>query len=130
MHRAILMILLAVGFGSANAGWIAAGKSANATLYVDPDSSRGTGNIVKMWNMWDYKSLQGTSSGKHYASTKTQSEYDCNERKYRFLTLVLYSGNMGGGETVHVTKTNFDSWRPVPSGSGVVILWQAACGKN
>lgn len=53
MHKAILMILLAVVSSSAVAEWVQFGGNETITIYVDPATIHKAGNMVKMWFLYD-----------------------------------------------------------------------------
>lgn len=101
MHKATLMMLLAVMSSSAVAEWVpvVGNETVGATAYADPATIRKTGNKVKMWDLLDYKTAQG-DAGMQYMSMKAQTEYDCKEEQSRPLYLSFHSENMGKGKVV------------------------------
>lgn len=127
MHKAILTLLLAVVSSSAAAAWTAVGSSDPSTLYADPATISKAGDMVKMWDLLDFKTAQ-VMEGFRYMSSKTLSEYDCREERARMLYFSWHSEHMGGGQIVN---TDFDpaKWEPVLPRSGVEKLWKLACGK-
>jgi len=80
MHKAILIMLLAVVSSSAMAEWVSLGESGDKTLtnYADPATIRKSGNRVKMWSLYDFKTVQV-----RFRSVRLQIEYDCKEEEYR-----------------------------------------------
>lgn len=59
MARLLLMILLVLSSGPTYAEW----KSVNAnnsgeTIYIDPDTVRRMGDMVEMWTLYDFKTVQ------------------------------------------------------------------------
>ena len=84
MHKAILMMILAVVSSSAMAEWDKLGATNVSTVYVEPTTIRKSVNKVKMWSLENFNSVQ-VVIGKKYLSTKTQDEYDCKEEQYRTL---------------------------------------------
>lgn len=127
MRKAILMILLTVVSNSAAADWILAGRNATTNLYTDPATVRKAGNTVKMWELIDFNAAQVSTEGRPYMSSKSQSEYDCKEKRTRVLYFTLHSEHMGRGETVF-TGSNPRYWIPVVPGSGSAGLREIACG--
>jgi hypothetical protein len=100
------------------------------SAYVDPATIRRKGDLVKMWQLADFKNVQTDNfSFAPYLSVKGQREYDCTEERHRTLTATWFSGNMG-----HGTIVEFDSdekkWQPVPPESVNQIMWRLACGKQ
>jgi hypothetical protein len=127
MHKAILMMLLAIVSSSATAvEWIEVDFDGNVTVYADLATIRKVGDRVKMWILIDYKTAQ---AGNPYMSIRGQSEFDCKRERMRSLFLSFYSSNMGRG---HVVDSDDDpaKWKRVTPGSIDDSLWQIACGKR
>ena len=133
MKYAVIMIpLLLLSSGPAYAEWMAVGgnEEAGVTVYADPGTICRKGNLVKVWHLNDFKTVQTDASASGpYLSLKGQREYDCAEERDRTLTATWFSGNMGHGSLVQ-----FDSdekkWQPVPPSSINQILWKLACAKK
>lgn len=127
MRKLILMILLAVVSSRAMAEWVMVGSSGgDMTTYVSPATIHKDGNIVKMWYMHDFKSVQ-ESAGDRFLSITFQGEYDCKEVKSRILSYTWYSGNKGGGN-VKLTETSPANWNSVFPGSTEETVFKYACG--
>ena len=116
MHKAILMMLLAVVSSSAMAEWvlIAEDKEEIFTIYADPATIRKTGNTVKMWSLDDHKMAQKPD----VISSRGLDEYDCEKKQRRPLFLAAYSGHMGKGETVLIHNERGD-WNPTSPSFGL-----------
>jgi len=128
MHKAILMILLAIVSSSAMAEWVVIGATNKSTVYADPTTIRKSGNKVKMWMLYDFYSVE-EAAGEKYLSHKGQSGYDCKEEQGKTLYFSRHSENMGGGDVVHVDNKPAKNWTPIPPGSVNEGLWKFACGK-
>ena len=128
MHKAILMILLAVVSSSAMAEWVEVAESEAGTFiaYTDPATIQKTDNIVHMLVLIDYKTAQ-TNASKPYMSKLGIRKYDCKEKQYQADIKTLYSNNMGGGK--HVGIIGSRPWLPVSQGNTTELLWKFACGK-
>ena len=112
----------------AYAEWMAIGSSESLggyTVYVDPDTIRRNGDLVKVWALTDYKTIQ-TVADLSFSSSKAQNEFDCADESQRELAVTWSSGNMGNGNGVW---TNFDeaTWIPVAPGSVGQGVWDFAC---
>ena len=57
MHKAILMMLLAVVSSSAMAEWTVVNENKEFIQYADLATIRKLGNKVKMWGLNDYKNV-------------------------------------------------------------------------
>jgi hypothetical protein len=101
---------------------------AGLTVYVDPVTIRRKGNLVTMWELYNYKTAR-TVGGDSFLSFKAQSEYDCAEERDRGLALTFFSDNMGRGKPF-LTNSDEDKWKPVQPGSVGQSLWKVACNKE
>ena len=130
MIRLLLFALLVLSGEPAYAEWmkIGDGDEAGKTVYVDPATIRRNSNLVKMWQFYDYKTVQ-TVGGVRFLSAKEQWEFDCVEERGRVLALKEFSGNMGSGTMVD-TNSQVGKWIPVMPGSIGHMVWTVACGKN
>ena len=133
MTRLILITLLVLSSGPAYAEWVAIGYSESLggyTVYVDLDTIRRKGDLVKMWYLLDFETIQ-TVAGDSFLSSKSQHEYDCTEERDRILALTMFSGNMGSGKVVY-SSSDKDKWEwaPVQPDSISQTLWKVACNKK
>ncbi len=129
MRKAILMMLLAVASSSAVAAWVKVGGNDTAAFFADPATIRRAGDTVKMWHLYDYKTVRAPEGIKPYISIRVQSEFDCKGERARLLSGSFHSGNMAGGEIVY-KGSDPGSWAPVPPHTTNETLWKFACGKR
>ena len=131
MRKTILMMLLAVVSSSAAAEWVGVvfNERVTVTVYADPATIRRSGDIVQMWDLFDFKAPQ-VAEGLKYMSRMSQQEYDCKEDRTRVLFLLIYAGNMGSGGLVKKGPTPSIEWEPNPPGSIRKGLWEFACEKR
>ena len=129
MKRLLLGLMLLVTATAASAEWIFADANDESIQYVDRATIRRNGNLVKMWDMVNYKTVQGGAVGYSYLSSKAQSEYDCKEERFRLLALNLFDGQMGSGKVV-ISDSTPGPWAPISPGSRGEIVWKIACGKK
>ncbi|HSF67147.1 MAG TPA: surface-adhesin E family protein [Nitrospiraceae bacterium] len=106
------------------------------TLYFDPDTIRREGNLVTLWQLIDYKWMQGNQGigplgyGPHrYFSTKTHKQFDCAKQRLRLLAFTEFSLHMGAGTPAN-GYVDSGNWLPVEPRSINQALWEIACGKN
>jgi len=130
MKRLIVITLLVLSSSPAYAEWVKVSDSdeAGMTVYVDPATIRRNSNLVKMWQFYDYKTVQ-TVAGIGFLTVKEQWEFDCAEGRRRVLALTEFSGNMGSGTVVY-TNSEVGKWQPVAPSSIGQLLWKFACGKK
>ncbi|MFI5222990.1 MAG: surface-adhesin E family protein [Nitrospirales bacterium] len=130
MIRLFLITLLLLSSGTAYAAWVKVsdGDEAGRTVYVDPATIRRNSNLVKMWQLYDYKTVQ-TVGGIRFLTAEEQWEFDCAEERGRVLGLKEFSGNMASG-TMVFTNSQVSKWLPVIPGTTGQTVWKIACGKD
>ena len=135
-----LITFLVLSSVPAYAEWVAVEKNylvpGLQTVYVDPDTIRREGDLVTMWQLIDFKWMQGNAGvgrlgfGPHrFLSTKTHKQFDCAETRLRLLAFTEFSGRMGTGIPAdgYVDKGN---WITVEPDSINQALWEVACSKE
>ena len=126
-----LTMPLVLSSGPASAEWV---KSASAeseggyTVWFDPDTIRRKGDLVKMWALYDFKTIR-TMEGISYLSYIVQREYDCTEERIRYLAFTFFTGNMGSGKVVPTTSDEQQKSEPVQPDSIGLTLLKVACAK-
>jgi hypothetical protein len=126
----VLITLLTMSSGAAYAGWVltSGDDEAGLTVFVDPDSIRRKGNLVKMWQLYDYKTVQ-TVAGDSLLSIKRYNEFDCTGVRTRMRAYTWFAGNMGTGKVVYST-TDEQQWEPVIPRSINHTLLKVACSQK
>jgi surface-adhesin protein E len=125
-----LITLLLLSSGPAYAEWVSIGASnqRERTVYTDPDTIRLKGDVVTMWSLNDYTTIQ-TMGSTSYLSSKVHTEYDCAEERIRTLASMFFSGNMGSGDVVYsISKEG--KWQLLEPGSLGQSEWEVACDKE
>ena len=131
MKRLLMGLMLLVTAGGASAEWTRVSDIDQFVQYVDIATIRRNGNLVKMWDLMDNKTVQTSpSTGKYYLSSKMQQEYDCKGEKVRILAFTNFSGKMGKGNVVYADGNVRAEWEPIEPGSIGETLWKIACGKK
>mgnify|MGYP001398869334 CR=1 FL=1 len=129
MTRLLLIILIFLSSGPAYAEWILIDNDKpGMTIYVNPDTITRKGDLVKMWELFDFETAEHVADTSHL-SFKMLSEYDCTEGRKRELAMKSFSGNMGRGKVVHSYSPE-GKWESVTPGSLDHVLWEFACGKG
>ncbi|MEP6959991.1 MAG: surface-adhesin E family protein [Nitrospirota bacterium] len=124
-----LITFLLLSTGPLYAEWelVSGDDSAKLTVYVDRETIRRQGNLVKMWQLYDYKTVQ-TVAGDSLLSIQRHNEYNCTELRTRMLAYTWFSSNMGRGRVVYKTADE-QQWEPVVPRSIDRSLWKVACSK-
>ena len=74
------------------------------TEYFEVDAVKKINDIIFIWSLMDYKKLQKNGN----LSTKYYSMYDCNEMRYKILSIIEYKTSMGKGRDFRYTKNITD----------------------
>jgi hypothetical protein len=129
----LLISPLILGSGCVYAEWIAVDKNylspGRQTVYIDPDSIHREGTLVTLWQLIDFKWMQGSARGPaRFMSTKTHKQFDCAGKRVRLLAFTEYSHSMGTGISVdgHIDSGH---WMSVEPDSVNYALWEVACAK-
>ena len=129
----LLITLLVLSSVPAHAEWVAIEKQYQSpgrqTVFVDPDTIRREGHLVTMWQLIDFKTMQGGRSPTRFSSTKIEKEFDCADKRLRVLALTDFWGNMGTGEAAGAAIDG-GHWIPVEPESLNHALWKVACNKQ
>ncbi len=129
MHKGVLMMLLAMISSSADAEWVSVSGDDTATAYAEPATIRREGDMVKMWDLLDFKTAQARPYGTPYMSQKTQQEFDCKEERVHAIHFLRYSENMAGGDEAD-SDADAGEWKRVSPGSTMEKLLKLACDKR
>ena len=128
MKRLLITLLLAVLSTSAMAEWLNLTPSGDRAHYINMATIRKQGNIVKIWEMLDYKSPQKGPDGAPFLSIKTLVAYDCVNVTIAFPDFTYFSGNMGGGKRISNSQYS-GGWRDIDPDSMMIVVWRQLCNK-
>ena len=124
-----LVLLLGLNTGSASAEWESLDESdSRTTVYIDPDTMFVKGNLVKIWVLYNYRTVHAVA-GEPYFSSKVQEEYDCKQARHRTLVDLRFSSSMGFGKVVS-NESQQGKWEPVEPNSLTQRLLRFACSKH
>ncbi len=96
--------------------------------YADPDTIRRKGELVKMWTLFDYKTVR-TVAATSYLSSRSQRQFDCAEERTRVLSFTWFSGKMETGDIL-VSNNDELKWQPVSPRTIDESLLTFACSKQ
>ena len=131
MKRLLLIILLALSSGPVYAEWVGISftkSEGGYDVYANPDTIRRKGDLVKMWILYDYKTLQ-LATGLAHLSDSIQLEANCTEKLQRSFAYTWWSGNLGSGNVVFSYSTE-GNWIPIGPGTVGHTVWSFACSKK
>ena len=128
-----LITILWLCVGPVCAEWVdVAGKLEKGrtvyTVYIDTDSIHRYGDIVTLWALFDYMTIQSIVGGP-WLSSKTRREYDCVAERGRLVGYMTFTGNMGSGEAVY-SNSSQGAWESMAPDSIDRKLWEVACSRK
>ena len=142
LQLSLLLCIVVIFFcgNSAYAEWVAVEKDyldpGLRTIYIDPDTIGRDGTLVTVWQLTDYKMMQGgvgfgrfMMSPHRFFSAKTQKQLECERKRIRLLEYVEFLDHMGIGPASHgyVDPT---AWLPIEPASVNHALWEVLCGQK
>lgn len=121
------LVFAALSCGAA-AEWVVVADHDEYIAYADLVTLFRDGERVQMTDLVDLKSPRSSPYGNRHASSKAQSEFDCQNPQMRTIAFTLHAGQMGDGEIVE-TVAESSGWLPVTPGTLLNRLWQFACSQ-
>ena len=130
MKKLVVLLLLMVST-SVFAEWTEIGSKDVMTVYVDYGSIKKKGHKVKMWRLYDFKTVQiFAEDNTRYLSDMRRYEYDCEEERHQQLDIYWYSGNMRSGDIVYSSNNIKDEAISILPESIGETLFNIACSKK
>jgi len=125
--RLILTLMLMTFTAPAWAEWVKMGETDIATLYYGA-AIKKKGNFRRVWTIQDLK--QRTKEG--VMSRRALEEFDCEEKRYRILSLSGHSKRMGRGKLLTIFNYSPPSggggeWNYVPPSTGATRILNIVC---
>ena len=131
MKKLTILLLLMVTT-SVFAEWtkVTSSKGGENTFYIDFETIKRKGNKVKMWDLYDFKTVKESEGGKRYLSSLMLHEYDCEEETVTLLDLHGYSGNIKTGDNVFSITNIKDEAKSIRPDTIESIFYKIACGNK
>ena len=98
-------------------------------IYSDRVTMRRSGDLVKLWEMWDFKTPQ-VIGGQRVLSVQSHFEYDCKGARRRMLSTVGFSGHMGKTVVVDTAGSAPEPCESVAPDTYQGELRKIACAKK
>ena len=128
MRKIILSLLIAI-CPLASAEWVNAGPSEDGTfsVYIDNNSIRRNGSIIRVSWIKNYPSVQSTRRGKKYQSVHLINVYDCKAELSKLSSIAFHSEPMGAGEAVISAVYEEAQFTQILSSNEDTLVWQFVC---
>lgn len=92
---------------------------------IDYSSIIKKNNTSRMWTMLNYKNIQPTG----VMSDKVYEEYDCGEKKGRYVFYIAYSERNGKGDVLHQSD-KITNWTFIVPQTTRDNMYKIACNKK
>jgi hypothetical protein len=122
--RVVLCFLIALAAAPGWADWVKVDETDTGTYYIDPTTVRKNGQFRKVWQVQDLK--QRAKSGE--MSQRVLWEFDCNEKRFRFLSFSTHFEPKATGKTL-VSEGDTDNWDAVPPDTAAETVLKFICAK-
>ena len=123
IKRILPLVLMLFVTSSAWADWILMYESDVAKNYIDPTTVRGDGDLVRVWQLLDFKlDVLGVRS------VREKKEYDCKGERVRRLWQSEHSEPMAGGQMLAKGGTD-DGWIEIPPRTVAEKMLKIVCAK-
>ena len=125
------LTLIAASFW-ASGDWIKRGENTDFVLYTNTDGITKSTDKIKIWYLFDFKSIRIDAINQPYLSARELWEFDCRENSLRQYSLTWFSQNMASGTTTrHLDRpteaVQSTQWRPVAPDTFDSYLFRNAC---
>lgn len=129
LRACVLVLSACLLAGSAQAEWLALGRSENFRAYMDQKSLQRNGDFVQVFQLMDFVTAQWADERTVVGSIKTLVEYDCGQPRSRTIALEAYSEQMGDGRMVATERLPNAEWESIGPGSTSEKIRQMVCAK-
>jgi hypothetical protein len=129
MRQTLLILIIALLAGSAQAEWVPLGRSEGFRAYLDRKSISKNGDFAQIWQLMDFTTSQWADAQTVVWSIKNLIEYDCSQPRSRTLVGEAHSEQMGTGPIVAKDLLPDPQWEDIEPGSAAQKARQIACGK-
>ena len=104
--------------------WIEVYATDLGISYIDPSTIRKEGNLRTAWTIQNYKQRDKAGA----ISTRTTEEFDCKNKRYKFLAFTRYTEPMAKGKTVSSIERPGE-WDEIPPNSAAEGVRKIACAQ-
>lgn len=106
--------------------WVKVDEDNESAIYANVKSIRKNGEIVAIWAMSDYKSIQTAQFGKFWSFERLY-EVDCKANQRRLISQLARADKMARGEVVWCDGVAYE-WKAIRQGTMGETLRIVACG--
>lgn len=127
-----LFLLLFLTFISLNvhAKWVLVTSTENSFSYVDIESYKRTGHLVRYWELHNYTEPRNTTKNFSYLSTKSKKEINCNTEETLLLAIVDYSEHHGEGKVINSFNYNDKEYKHIVPDTIGYEIYKFVCNKK
>ena len=125
MKKLLFLTLLCIS-SLVKAEWTLISKNDSGDLFfLDFNTIQRNGKLVRVWEKTEYSNNEGGSK-----SARIYREYDCEEKKVRFLSLQAFTGANLTGENLSPANSKPSDWIFIPPNTPFAFNMSVACKKK
>lgn len=126
MIKLLLALFLTTISTNAMAKWVLNISTTNGEekIYFDDATIKINGDLVKIWELWDYEIPNILSVGS-YKSSVDRREYNCKNETSRIIQSTAYEGRMQTGEIIHTLKTT--KFEEIMPNTPLSMMFKSVC---
>jgi hypothetical protein len=104
--------------------WVFVSSQKGVEHYINTKTMKKEGQSVLVWNALNQPRKKTLSDGTSYQSYASLEQHDCQENRYRLMSMHLYSGPYLSGSNIFSMNDPKDkAWRyPIPGSVGEKVL--------
>ena len=126
LKQIIVAVVLTVSAVPVMAGWMKYSESDESDQYIDLSSIRKSGDLRKVWQMWDYR-----IRGKYGQSSQTlRTEFNCKDETTRLLVVNGYEEPLANGKVLSSVTHNNDQRFDIPPDTAGARALELVCSKK
>jgi len=103
--------------------WVKYAESATTTFYYAPEMVKVDG---QMREVWEIQNLKQRDPKDDELSRRVHYEYDCQKKRFRFLSYSHHPEEMAGGKAIQTVSTT-GRWHPILANTAASDIFKRVC---
>ena len=123
--RIVLALLLMIPASPTFAQWVKVDQKDNVIHYIDRATISRTGQIRRVWVTQYLREKDSDDE----TSRRAFLEYDCDGRRFRYLSTANLSASMAGGQSPYAQKSTPQKTRYIPAPIDAEVVQGIVCAR-
>ena len=100
---------------------------ANEKNWVDTTSIEGTGNLRRIYEIRNFRTIQSPKPGFEHLSKMHVYEFNCKDKTFKVLMTIAFEKHQGAGRPIFKDDIPTPNYMPVRSGGSVSEAMRITC---